>query len=189
MKLPSLTRRQLLRTSLLGGAVLSCASAVVYIGARSDADSAGYLPGEWLLLQANDLPPLRAIIPVVLGSRLPDAPEERARLIEDTLHSADSLLFHSSREIHRQSRQVLDLLSFPLYRVMIAGIARPWPRTSEPDIEEFLSRWANSRLELLQNIVNALVRVIQGAWYALPESGTQAGYPGLPKSAQVLLRN
>lgn len=182
-----MTRRQLLQTSLLGGAFLGAASGLATIMApwsRTPAPERDYL-----LLQPADLAALRALIPVVLGSRLPEPDEPRAELIEQTLASADALLFHSSPEIHRQVRQVLDLLSFPPYRVLLVGIARPWPEASEAEIRDFLHRWANSPLQQVQNIINAVIRVIQGAWYALPHGSESTGYPGPPASARVLVKD
>lgn len=187
MKKIYLSRRKLIQTGVLGGTFLAASSGLVYLldpFHRPDAAQ-----GDWLLLREGDLPALLAIAPIILGSRLPAAEEARAEQLQRVLHSADALLYYSSEEIHRQSRQVLDLLSYPAYRILFTGIARPWEEAGEADIRDFLDRWSNSRMPFLQSIIHALTRVIQAAWYAVPESIQRTGYPGIPNNARVLVED
>ncbi len=187
MKKIYVSRRKLMQTGLLGSLFLGASSGLVYL--LEPFKSPTPLPGEWLLLQDRDLVALRAIAPVVLGSRLPASGEEHEQQLERVLRSADSILYYSSEEIHRQSRQILDLISYPAYRILFTGVAQSWNEASEADIRDFIDRWSNSRLPLLQSILHAITRVIQAAWYAVPESVARTGYPGIPNNARVLLKS
>lgn len=187
MKNLYLSRRKLIKHGLLGGTFLAASSGLVYL--MAPIRSREPPPGEWLLLRAQDLPALHAIAPLVLGSRLAAAGEERDQQLLRVLRSADALLYYSSEQIHRQTRQVLDLLNYPPYRILFCGIARPWEEADEADIREFIKRWSRSRAALLQNIINAVTRVIQAAWYSVPESVVLTGYPGLPEHARVLVQD
>ncbi len=182
-----LSRRKLIKNSLLGATFLGASSGLVYLMAPLRPREPA--PGDWLLLRTQDLPALYAIAPLVLGSRLPAAGAARDEQLLRVLHSADALLYYSSEEIHRQARQVLDLLNVPAYRILVAGIPRPWQETDEADIRDFLRRWSHSRLSVLQNVINAVTRVIQAAWYAVPERVVRTGYPGIPENARVLLQD
>ena len=158
-------RRDLLRFSVGASAFLAGASLV---GCSAQTAAPGYQT-----LRADDLPLLRALIPVVLAGT--QAAETRV------LHSLDHKLSALSPELLKLTRQLFDVLSLPLTRGPLTGIWGAWEQAGPAQVTAFLQRWQGSSLNLLRMGHASLLQLLQMAWYERPESWAACGYPGPPK--------
>lgn len=158
-------RRDLLRFSLGASVFLGTAS---LIGCSKQTPSADYQ-----VLRDDDLPLLRALIPVVLaGTQATEA------LV---LHSLDGKLAALSPAMLKLTRQLFDVLSLPLTRGPLTGIWGSWNEASNTAVEVFLARWGGSSLNLLRQGHASLLQLLSMAWYERPEAWAACGYPGPPK--------
>ena len=158
-------RRDLLRFSLGASAFLAGASLV---GCSAQTAASGYQ-----VLRDDDLPLLRALIPVVLAGT-----QASEHLV---LHSLDHKLAALSPEMLKLTRQLFDVLSLPLTRGPLTGVWGAWAKASPAQVTAFLQRWQDSSLSLLRMGHASLLQLLQMAWYERPESWTACGYPGPPK--------
>jgi len=158
-------RRDLLRFSLGASAFLAGASLV---GCSAQTAASGYQ-----VLRDDDLPLLRALIPVVLAGT-----QASEHLV---LHSLDHKLAALSPEMLKLTRQLFDMLSLPLTRGPLTGVWGAWAQASPAQVTAFLQRWQDSSLNLLRMGHASLLQLLQMAWYERPESWTACGYPGPPK--------
>lgn len=157
-------RRDLLRFSLGVSAFLAGASLV---GCSAQTAASGYQ-----VLRDDDLPLLRALIPVVLAGT-----QASEHLV---LHSLDRKLVALSPEMLKLTRQLFDVLSLPLTRGPLTGVWGAWAQASPAQVTAFLQRWQDSSLNLLRMGHASLLQLLQMAWYERPESWAACGYPGPP---------
>ena len=117
-------RRDLLRFSVAASTFLAGASLV---GCSAQTAAPGFQA-----LRHDDLPLLRALIPVVLGGTL----------ATDTLvlRSLDYKLAALSPEMLKLTRQLFDVLSLPLTRGPLTGIWGAWAQAAPAQVEAFLQR-------------------------------------------------
>lgn len=158
-------RRDLLRFSL-GASIFLSATGLVGCTAQTSAQG-------FQLLRDDDLPLLRALIPVVLAGT--QAAETWV------LHSLDHKLAALSPEMLKLTRQLFDVLSLPLTRGPLTGVWGAWEQASATQVTAFLQRWQDSSLNLLRMGHASLLQLLQMAWYERPESWAACGYPGPPK--------
>ena len=158
-------RREFMRFSLGASVFLASASLV---GCSPQAPASGYH-----VLREDDLPLLRALIPVVLAGT-----SASAVLVLPTL---DDKLAALSPQMLKLTRQLFDVLSLPLTRGPLTGVWGAWEQAGEPQITAFLQRWQDSSLNLLRMGHSSIVQLLTMAWYERPESWTACGYPGPPK--------
>ncbi|SNS39736.1 MULTISPECIES: twin-arginine translocation pathway signal protein [unclassified Pseudomonas] len=158
-------RRDLLRFSL-GASIFLSATGLV--GCTAQTSAQGYQ-----LLRDDDLPLLRALIPVVLAGT--QAAETWV------LHSLDHKLAALSPEMLKLTRQLFDVLSLPLTRGPLTGVWGAWEQASPTQVTAFLQRWQDSSMNLLRMGHASLLQLLQMAWYERPESWAACGYPGPPK--------
>jgi len=158
-------RREFMRFSLGASVFLASASLV---GCSPQAPASGYY-----VLREDDLPLLRALIPVVLAGT-----SASATLVLPTL---DDKLAALSPQMLKLTRQLFDVLSLPLTRGPLTGVWGAWEQAGEPQITAFLQRWQDSSLNLLRMGHSSIVQLLTMAWYERPESWAACGYPGPPK--------
>ncbi|MFJ4452456.1 twin-arginine translocation pathway signal protein [Pseudomonas sp. NPDC089392] len=158
-------RRDLLRFSLGASAFLAAASLV---GCSAQTAAPGYQ-----VLRDDDLPLLRALIPVVLAGT-----QASETLV---LHSLDHKLAALSPEMLKLTRQLFDVLNLPLTRGPLSGVWGAWAQAGPAQVTAFLQRWQDSSLNLLRMGHASLLQLLQMAWYERPESWAACGYPGPPK--------
>lgn len=167
----ALSRRHFLKTGAMGGMLLATGSAAALLTGCAQAQPAtGYV-----YLRKAELTVLRAVIPSVLAGTLPEG-KARPAALDKALASLDQLLANSSVAVGDQIHQLFALLSMAPTRIAMAGVWSDWPDASSEDIEAFLLRWRDSRLELLRGAYLGLCKIINVAWYLLPESYAAVGY-------------
>jgi len=168
-------RRELLRLGLCSTALLAGGGLLASLGGCSgERPAAGYR-----MLREGDLPVLDALVPVLLeGAALPARMDEALRL---TLADLDYALEHLSPAMLKLTRQLFDVLALPLTRGPLTGIWGAWEQASAEDIRQFLARWRNSRLDLLQMGHASLLQLVIMAWYGSDAAWAHCGYPGPPQ--------
>ena len=171
---PALSRRGLLKISLLGSAFLATAG----LGASLSGCSASTPANGFAILRANDLPFLRALIPVLLAGSL--AAEQLPAAIDGTLRSLDANLDRLSPEMLALTRQLFDVLGMAVTRGPLTGIWGSWENASVESIQAFLHRWENSWLGLLRMGHSSLMQLVMMAWYTQADAWGHCGYPGPP---------
>ncbi|NWD73989.1 twin-arginine translocation pathway signal protein [Pseudomonas gingeri] len=172
---PILSRRGVLKIGLCAGAFLSTAG----LAASLSGCSAGRPASGFVVLQANDLPFLQALIPVMLEGAVAAAKIPAA--IDQTLASLDYSLAHLSPEMLKLTRQLFDVLGMGITRGPLTGIWGSWENASDAQIHAFLDRWENSYLSLLRMGHASLLQLVMMAWYNRAEAWAHCGYPGPPK--------
>lgn len=163
----TLSRRQFVRTGLVGGLVLSFAGWLNAAGARALSD------GEREMLFAVSGAMLDGVLPGDVGRR--DA------LLQATVDTIALEIAALSLSTQRELGQLFGLLVSAPGRVALAGVGRPWREASGEDVGRFLQSWRGSRLALFQTAYAALHDLCFGAWYARSESWEAIGYPGPPQ--------
>ncbi|WP_442110581.1 twin-arginine translocation pathway signal protein [Pseudomonas sp. NUPR-001] len=168
---PALSRRGLLKFSLGASAFLATAG----LGASLSGCSAQTPASGYLTLRQSDLPILRALIPVIMAGT------SAAEHLDAMLQRLDHKLASLSPAMLKLTQQLFDVLALPVTRGPLTGIWGSWENASGENIRAFLQRWENSSLNLLRMGHASLLQLLQMAWYEMPESWAQCGYPGPPK--------
>lgn len=167
----TLSRRHFLKTGAMGSMLLATGSAAALLTGCAQAQPAtGYV-----FLRDAEITVLRAVIPSVLAGTLPEG-KGQAVALNNSLKSLDQLLANSSIAVGDQIHQLFALLSMAPTRIAMAGVWSDWPDASRVDVDAFLLRWRDSRLELLRGAYLGLSKIINVAWYLLPESYAAVGY-------------
>ena len=66
-------------------------------------------------------------------------------------------------------------------RFLTTGVWNSWDQADEKSIEDFLSSWKNSSVELLNVGYRAISLLIIMNWYGHEDNFHLTGYPGAPK--------
>ncbi|MBC2654286.1 twin-arginine translocation pathway signal protein [Pseudomonas sp. MSSRFD41] len=172
---PALSRRGLLKIGLCASAFLATAG----LGASLSGCSASTPANGYAILRSNELPFLRALIPVMLEGAV--AADRMPAAVDGALINLDNALNHLSPEMLKLTQQLFDVLGMAVTRGPLTGIWGSWENASADDIRNFLSRWENSYLSLLRMGHASLLQLVMMAWYTRPESWAHCGYPGPPK--------
>ncbi|AZC25466.1 MULTISPECIES: twin-arginine translocation pathway signal protein [Pseudomonas] len=172
---PALSRRGLLKIGLCASAFLATAG----LGASLSGCSASTPANGFAILRNNELPFLRALIPVMLEGAV--AADRMSTAIDATLVNLDNALNHLSPEMLKLTQQLFDVLGMAVTRGPLTGIWGSWENASADDIRNFLKRWENSYLSLLRMGHASLLQLVMMAWYTRAESWAHCGYPGPPK--------
>ncbi|MEE1921703.1 twin-arginine translocation pathway signal protein [Pseudomonas sp. 148P] len=160
-----MNRRGLLKFSL---------GATLFLGGASLVGCSATTPANgFRILRDDDLPMLRAVIPVVL--------EGTHSLLDQVLIRLDETLASLSPEMLKLTWQLFDVLALPLTRGPLTGVWGAWEQAEPARIQAFLLRWRDSSLNLLRQGYCSLLQLLLMAWYSLPESWGACGYPGPPK--------
>lgn len=123
---------------------------------------------------------LRAVMPVVLGSLLPAAREERAEALDEAMWALDDYVSHLSLPLQADARMLMALLSLAPVRLLLLGTTRRWRDAPEGNVAAFLHRTRRSRLYLVRRLFDSLHSMSVIAWFDLPRAWEAIGYPGPP---------
>ena len=179
---PMPTRRQFIKTGLIGGAALLALRAVYGPFANPDKPIAD--DHRFVFLNQAQRTVMAAVAPVILAGALPRDPEGRIRALKDVVRGLDTAISGFTPQVQSEVKQLFDLLTFPPTRRLVAGVASPWPDAGVDEIDRFLKRWAESPLDLLQSAHQALRQLVFAAWYGNADAWPSIGYPGPPSLVQ-----
>lgn len=171
-----LTRRQLLWSTLIGGAALAGLTLVIAPGDDAPAASA-----ELKFLNDSDVLVLTALIPALLDGALATDPTQQSQQIRALLRRFDQALLHLYPRTRAELRQLFDLLTNKAGRVALAGVWSNWTQASLADKQQFLNQWRDSFLDLLQTAYAGLHNLVMASFYGDPDNWLLAGYNGPPQ--------
>lgn len=189
---PALDRRGFLRLGLGGTALLAGASLTAGLSGCATAPAADYSPDSaatvtdsyrYQFLSRDDIVLFEALLPAILATSLPEAPDKRRDAIRRTIERVDSGIHHFGPPNQAQLRQLFDLLNLGITRVTLARVWSSWENASVTEVDAFLNRWRNSSLGLFNNGYIALTKLSNSAYYGAPEQWHLSGYPGPPQWA------
>ena len=174
-----LSRRQFIKTGVIGGAVL------LAVRAAYGPFSADPLIGEdrdypYAILQGKERTMLAAIAPVMLAGALPQESDARQRAIVQVVRGVDTAIRGLPPAVQSEVGDLFALLVFPVTRRVLAGVAKPWLDATPTEIAAFLERWRTSSFVLLRTAYRALQELIMAAWYGNLEAWPRIFYPGPP---------
>ena len=173
------SRRQFIKTGLIGGAVLLAVRAA-YGPFSSDPLVSEDRDFAYAILGAKERTILAALVPVVLDGALPlDAPG-RERAVAEVIRGVDVAVSGLPLSVQAEVAQLFALLGFPLTRRIAAGVASPWLEATPQAVGAFLERWRRSPIALLRSAYRALQELIMAAWYGNAAAWPRIGYPGPP---------
>lgn len=165
-------RRRLLKTGLAGSALLFAGR---WLAHETTAAAAG------AYLTPADVTALERIVPVVLAGALPSDAQQLKTALAEIVAGIDMTIGYEPPAVRKEIRDLFDLLGNGVTRSLVAGIWQPWEKTSNADIQKFLTSWRNSRFDLLRSAYIGLTGLIIGSWYGNPRSWERIGYPGPPR--------
>jgi hypothetical protein len=123
---------------------------------------------------------LGAVVPVLLDGALPQAPEERQRMLAETLTAIDTAIAGLPPAAQAELSQLFALLALPPVRLGLARIAAPWPSATPADVRLCLDRFRESSWSLPRAAYDALHQLTFAAWYGNPQAWPAIGYAGPP---------
>ncbi len=173
------SRRRFLKTGMVGTLWLGLASGGMVLTGCSQKEHPICTDCQWL--SPSDQILLFAIIPVMLKDALPGSEKGRNAAIREVIAGFDTTIIHFSPAVRKEIRQLLDLLQFPVTRIVLTGVMSPWHQEDALGVRSFLTRWQTSRFSLFRSGYSALHDLIAGAWYASPDSWKRISYPGPPE--------
>ncbi len=168
----ALTRRRFLQVGLAGAALL----VVVRILERPQTPAGA----AHRVLDDGTAALVGALAQVVLDGALPSEPALRASALREVVDAFDRAISGLAPAVRDEIDQLLGTLRFRPARWALAGLWDPLDEASAPAIAAFLTRWRESRFELLRAGYQALTQLIHAAWYDNPRAWPAIGYPGPP---------
>lgn len=168
-----LTRRRLIETGAIGGALLSVAGTLSPAAWSQSAVNFRALDGATRSA-------LMAIADVVLDGALPVEPTARAKAIDTTILAVDGMVADMPGAIREELAQLFGLLTFWPARRFIVGLPVDWPQASREQVSAFMGRWRDSSFLLLVTAYVALKQLVGAAYYGDPANFARTGYPGPP---------
>jgi hypothetical protein len=167
-----LTRRRFLAVGMAGVAVLA---ATRLLERPAGASS----PRRFLDRDGAAL--VAALVPVVLAGALPPQGAQRDAAAREVVEAFDRAVSGLAPAVRGEIDELLGLLRFAPSRFLLTGIGVPLEEAGEARIAQFLSRWRESRFDLLRAGYQALTQLIQASWYGNAASWPAIGYPGPPE--------
>jgi hypothetical protein len=169
-------RRHFIKTGIIGGLLLAAAAMF-----QKPLDRAG----KQALVASNPLDAslrsvVQAIAPVILQGAFPTEAADRTAALERITRGVALAVGALSAAAQKEVSELFALLALAPTRIAVAGVGANWDQASVEDIEGFLRRWQNSRVDLLKSGYQALHDLVLGAWYADPISWAALGYRGPP---------
>ncbi len=108
--------------------------------------------------------------------------------ISTILQDMESTILNLSIKSQKELRELFDLLGSGFGRLMVANVWLNWQSASSESIEEFISDWRESQLELLQIAYRGLHKLIVGTVYAQANVWQTIGYSGPPNIVSPVSR-
>jgi len=131
---------------------------------------------DYQFLTEQDRILLEVLIPVfVSGLKLSDrVPVNRVT------QNIESAIVRLPRRTQLELRELFDLLASVFGRLMLANIWLNWQSASASSLDQFLSNWRDSSIDLLNIAYKGLHKLIVGSVYAEPDVWSEIGYAGPP---------
>jgi hypothetical protein len=119
-----------------------------------------------------------AILPLMLTGALPQAADDRAAAVHETVAAVDAAIAGLPPHAQRELQQLFTLLALAPARWSLARMTASWPEAPPAAVDAFLSRLKDSRIALLRAAYDALHQLMFAAWYGQPRAWSAIGYDG-----------
>lgn len=172
-----LTRRQLLGSGISAAIALAVAGLAYEFLPDSTRTDSQY---RFTMLDDEDRVIVAALAPVMLAGAFRNDPGARNEAIAQTLRGVDIAIAGLPLAVRSQLQQLFGILRFPLSRMFVAGIWRPWQAANDAEVTRFLEGWRYSRIARLRSAYDALHQLLMAAWYGNSNAWTSIGYAGPP---------
>jgi len=169
------TRRQFLKTGLVGSMALAAVGAWYWHRRHGVGRS-----GRAAVLDADGRAIVAAVAPLLLAGALPEGAARNSAIVA-TVDGVERAIGGLGAAAQEEVGNLFALLGFAPTRVLVAGVLHPWAKASGEEIASFLTAWRFSRFQLLQSGYAALHDLVLGAWYGNPDSWPAIDYPGPPE--------
>lgn len=170
-----LSRRELLKLGLGASVALTTLGLAASLrGCSSPGPGANYR-----VLRDSDIPLITALIPALVGPH--PALQANSGALQAAIDQLDLSLAWTSANLQHDVYELFDLISAPLTRGPMTGVWGAWENATPQNVEAFLLRWRDSRMDMFRQGYSALSQLLLMAWYATPASWEAAGYPGPPR--------
>lgn len=171
-----LSRRSLLKTGLLGAAVVALGS----VGLALQGSKLG-APGKNLkVLSAQEYAVLAAIAERVCPAFGKGAPGATAL---DIAGKADALLAHAEADGKEGVKLALRVFENGLTGALFFERARPFTQLSAEEQDRALRKWRDSSLGFRRTVYRALSSLVGALYYGDERTWERIGYPGPPSPA------
>jgi hypothetical protein len=170
----SLTRRELIKTGIVGGIVLACASCMrstTTLKARFADDDAAYR-----VLDAHQREIVAALATAILAGTLPGDPHALVAAVR----GVDVAISGLTPSVQSEVQQLFGLFANPVARRLALGLWSQWSEASTDDVTAFLTRWRFSSVTLFRSGYDAVHQLVMAGWYGGNASWAHLGYPGPP---------
>ena len=174
-----LRRRQLLKTGIVGGAVLTLVGTsygTFWGDPAQPAREGGYA---YQFVSQREYGMLQQLVPVLLGPALKQG-SMRAQHIESTIQGIDLAISGFTPAMQAEVRQLFSLLTFAPSRMVLIRQWQGWSQADPAHLETLLHSWRTSELSLLRVAYEALQQITMAAWYGNPTNWSVIGYAGPP---------
>ncbi len=119
-----------------------------------------------------------AIGRAVLDGSLPAEPSRRAAALDALPQRIEALIGQLPPHAQDELSSLIALLVSSPGRKIFAGLSRPWPEASTPEIQACLQGMRISRVALRRQTYQGLHDVVGGAYFSDPSTWPMLGYPG-----------
>jgi hypothetical protein len=160
------------RSFIFAGAAGAAALVVSRLLPRSVSSTAA--------LGADGVAVMTAITPVMLAGSLPADRLRRSEALDETLASIERAVAGLAPRAQIELDDLFRLLALAPARWSLARMTTSWNDASADDVERFLGRLRDSRVDLLRAAYDALHQLVMAAWYGNPSTWAAIGYPGPP---------
>jgi|GEM_PF-4929207 len=100
--------------------------------------------------------------------------------LNTSILNIDQAIIRLPLRTQKELRELFDLLSSGIGRMLLAGVWLNWQKASFFEVNDFLVDWRESQLQLLQQAYVGLHQLIIGSVYAEAAHWDAIGYPGPP---------
>ncbi len=132
---------------------------------------------DYQFLNADDRLLLLVLIPVFLTQIDKDSKQDLQPIMQNIDQAIQQLAVRTQQEL----RELFDLLTSAFGRLLLAQLWLNWQATKPHKLEQFLTEWRESSLDLLQIAYKGLHKLIIGSAYAEERLWSDIGYPGPPE--------
>lgn len=120
----------------------------------------------------------RAVAAAVLEGSLPTTEPAREQALDALLDRLEALMAALPAHAQVELAQLLSVLTHPLGRQTLAGLARDWADASTAQVQAALQAMRTSSLALRLQAYQALHDLVGGAYFSDPGTWEALGYPG-----------
>ena len=178
-----MNRRNFLKIGTGSCMALSAVSISAILTGCSEAPSTDE---NFKVLRPADREFFTAIIPVVLKGSWPTDAHAQSIAMNGIMQNIDGAMFNLGPHNQKQMIDLFNLLNFTPSRGLATGVWSKWHEASEADIEQFLNKWRESSLGLLNLAYNGISKLVIAIWFGMEQSWDKVNYPG-PPFADILI--